>query len=277
MRFSKTGNITFCCDSSGDRRYIHRVAEVVCARYDGSGLRWQLPDSEQMWKLSLGGRAGVLGVTLDGRTCCVKLFYDRRLRTRIRVWLGFAKGRRAYANGLRLERVGVSCPKMWGYAERRPVGPVILVTELATRGSRLDLWAAEHPPGREAATALARFIRDMHDRGVFHIDLSARNILICPAEDRFEFLLLDYEDARFVRRVGRRTRLKNLHHLHERMAASIPLRTRLRFLRQYAGPDYRRYRDTLRRMLARSKRYRRLQQTLATKTDSVRSSSGQSL
>jgi len=104
--------------------------------------------------------------------------------------------------------------------------------------------------------ALARYLRNMHDHGVSHVDLSPRNILIRHAGAEAEFLLLDYEDARFARDLSYRKRLDNLHHLHERVAQLVPLRDRLRFLRAYAGPDYRLYRQALQPMMLRSTRNR---------------------
>ncbi len=247
MKLSKTDNILFCSNNADDLDYVRDVAEMVFARYDEASSPRQL--GKPLWMISTGGRAGVFGVTLGERTCCIKLFHDRRMQTRLRTWLGFAKGRRAYINGLHLARLGLACPQMWGYAERRPDGPALLITELVTCGQRLDLWAQKHTLERSVVTTLAQFIRNMHNRGVSHIDLSARNILICQNGSDLEFLLLDYEDARFARKVSRRTRLNNLHHLHERVFDYVPLRKRLQFLHVYAEQDYRAYRDALRSML----------------------------
>ncbi len=232
-----------------DRDYIREVCETVYASYSGGADRWQLVDTPQIWQISFGGRAGVVGVRVHGRVSCAKLFYDKRLRNPLRVALGLGKGRRAYRNGVRLGQLGVKCPQMWGYAERRPWGPGMIVTELIQDGKRLDHWIAEHGTSSALACALGRTLRDMHDKGVSHLDLSPRNILVRRCGDSFDFLLLDYEDARFSRQVSRRRRLENLHHLHERMIRLASVRERLRFLRAYAPPDYRAWRDTLRRML----------------------------
>lgn len=252
MELHKSGDIFFCSAEGHDLEYVRAVAEAVLARYDGRGPKWRPPESEWMWPVSLGGRAGVLGVRIDGRTSCVKLFYDERVRTKVRVALGASKGRRAYRHGLRLTEAGIPCPRMLGYAERRPFGPAVLVTELAADAVRFDLWAQKHAVAREVVVAMGRFVRRLHDRGISHADLSPRNILLRPTDPAGGFLLLDYEDARFGRRVSRRTRLNNLHHLHERVVGYVPLRARLHFLRTYAPEDYRATRDALRRMMAKS-------------------------
>lgn len=257
MRFHRANNLLFCSDDNDhDLDYIRAASELVLAHYSGEGHHWRPTDSDRLWRIFTGGRAGVVGVRLNGRVCCVKLFYDERLRTKLRVALGLAKGRRAYRNGLRLRRAGVNCPGMLGYAEQRPIGPVMVITELIDDGMRLDHWVTRHPIERQDLVALARYLRHMHDNGVSHVDLSPRNILIRHPGPNAEFLLLDYEDARFARCVSRRKRLDNLHHLHERTAKLVSLRDRLRFLHAYAGPDYRLYRQTLQLMMLRSTRNR---------------------
>ena len=252
MRFHKTGDILFCSRETCDLDYIRETAENIYTHYHGEGPQWHLAKSDEMWPMSFGGRAGVLGIKINGRITCVKLFYDERIRTKLRVALGGSKGRRAYRNGVCLEEAGIACPRMLGYAERRPVGPPMIVTELAEGYVRLDLWAIKHGVPRPIVLALARFIRNLHDRGVWHTDLSPRNILMDPSDPDGRFLLLDYEDARFGPQVSRRRRLDNLHHLHERVIGYVPLRDRLRFLRTYAPQDYRAFRDTLHRMIRKS-------------------------
>jgi tRNA A-37 threonylcarbamoyl transferase component Bud32 len=249
MRFHKADDFIYCCANDRDADYIRDVARMVYAGYHGDSSKWQLQDSPQMWRISLGGRAAVVGVRLRDRTCCVKLFYDERFQTRLRTRLGLSKGRRAYQSGLRLHQAGVNCPRMWGYAERRPSGPALIVTALANDCLRVDHWAVHHGLPRETVLALARFLRDMHHAGVSHVDVSPRNIMVRLVGERFEFFLLDYEDARFRAHVPRRTRLENLHHLHERVIQHVSLRDRLRFLREYAREDYRAYRDALRRKI----------------------------
>jgi len=254
MKLHKQDNLLFCSNDERDHDYVRAASQWVLSHYDGQGRHWRPTPSDQLWHVFFGGRSGVVGVRLDGRTCCVKLFYDERLRTKIRTALGFAKGRRAYRNGLRLHQARVKCPQIIGYAERRPFGPALVLSELIDDGMRLDHRARKHGVEPRSVVALARYIRKMHDRGVFHVDLSPRNILIRPDNGGAGFLLLDYEDVRFAHAVSRRIRARNIHHLHERMVPYLSLRDRVRFLRAYAEDDYDVYRDRLRQMIRKSKR-----------------------
>jgi len=248
-----TGTIHYQCCGNTDQDTLRRVTAEVLRHYDGCGETWQIPAESALWPISLGGRAGVVGVRLQDRVCCVKLFYDHRWMTRIRTWAGQAKAKSAYRHALRLQQVGVGCPSPLGYAEVRPWGPALLVTELIDDGMRLDHWIEAHGVSREGVNALACFLSHMHDRGVTHQDLSPRNILIRPSGTALEWLLLDYEDTRFADRVSEAARLDDLHHLHERVLMSVSLKDCLRCLRGYAGPDYEHYREKLNRRILNSR------------------------
>lgn len=233
-----------------DLQYVASVAEFVFRQYAGGLHRWKLCDSESIWKIHFGARAGVLGVDLNGRRCCVKLFYDERRQVKLRNSIGFSKAKRAFKKGLELEERGVACPEMVGYA----VGNnrlAVLVTELMDDAVQADLWIADHGSGNVLAEQLGSFLRKMHDAGVEHIDLSLRNMLIQPTDDSFDFFLLDYEDTRFGSRVTEKKRIENLHHMNERALTLVPLRYRLRFLRAYLGvEDIREWVGQLNRMIA---------------------------
>lgn len=253
MRFHKAG-VTMWCDENRDNlEYIQTLWQKAYGPDTERGGSWRRRLPAPFWEISFGDRAGVFGAKLNGRVSCVKVFYDERIRAKVRTLTGLSRGRRAYRNGLRLAHLGIACPEMWGCIERKPIGPTMLVTELIDDGMRLDHWIIEHGVAREVTLAVAKFIRNMHDRGVSHTDLSPRNILVRRGEQCLEFLLLDYEDARFRKHTSRRVRLDDLHHLHERMFYSVPLRERLRFLRAYAGCDYLPFRNKLARMIKRER------------------------
>ncbi len=253
MSESVPDTIHYACHHEADQRYLKRVTAEVLQSYDTRGAQWQVRPGPTLWPISLGGRAGVVGVRVQDRVCCAKLFYDRRWTTLLRTCLGRAKGKGAYHRALRLRQTGVSCPAPIGYAELRPWGPVLLVTELIADGHRLDHWIEANGTHRAGIDALARFLRAMHDHGITHQDLSPRNILVRSAGATCELYILDYEDTRFAARVSEKARLDDLHHLNERCLMAVGLRDRLRCLRGYAGPSYRRYREMLNQRMTASK------------------------
>ncbi len=226
------GKLVWSCHAH-DHSYINRVADHVLSAYLGGRYQWNLIDSDDMWKIHFGVSAAVVGIELEGRRCCVKLFYDDRLRTKLRTAIGFSKGRRAFRNGLRLQRHGINCPGMIGYAEKRPFGFSLLITELCDEAMRVDHWIQSEGVSRLFVRALAEFIRDMHLKGITHSDLSLRNILVNNNGGRFFFMLLDYEDSRFQQRVTRKQRIDDLHHFNERALKLVSLKEQLLFLKCY--------------------------------------------
>ena len=237
---------------SEDLTFVQAVAETVFEAYDGKGIKWVHPDGSNVWKINSGQRAGVVGVESNGRRCCAKLFYDRRIQACVRNALGFSKAKRAFNNACRLKTLGVGCPEMIGLARLGIFGPFILVAELCDDAVRVDHYIHRKEISTEGVINFASFVRWMHERGVSHIDFSLRNILMRSRAGQMEFLLLDYEDVRFSRNISRRTRIGNLHHMNERALKIIPLKWRLFFLREYLqGESVREWVDELNGMILR--------------------------
>jgi len=219
--------------SDKDRDWVSQAAQFVFSRYTGGLHKWDFSDTEEIWKISFGGRAGVLGVNVLGRCCCVKLYYDNRVHIKMRNRLGFSKARRAFRKGLELKRRGVLCPEMLGWAVDGKTGLALLVTELIYDADRVDKCIEKWQFAKGQIKILAEYIRNMHDSGVAHKDLSLRNIMAGQRNGRVNFWLLDYEDAEFSLETSQRQRVKNLHHLNERALSIMELKDRLYFLRYY--------------------------------------------
>ena len=218
--------------------WVYRVSKLVFSRYSGGLDKWNLPDSDEIWKIHFGKRAAVCGVNLSGRRCCVKLFYDNRAYIRFRNRLGFSKARRAYLKAIELKKRNVLCPEMLGWAVDKKTGLAILITELICEADRVDKFIEKHGSLTEQIIkSLAQFIRNMHDAGVAHSDLSPRNIMIGQRNERFCFWLLDCEDVSFSKKITRRQRLKNLHHLNERVLNTTGVKDRLLFLKFYLDDE----------------------------------------
>jgi tRNA A-37 threonylcarbamoyl transferase component Bud32 len=219
---------TFC---PGDRDFVSSVSETVFSSYDGRGRDWHPDPKSGIWPIHMAVRAGVVGIEQEGRRVCVKLFYDRSLKSRLRNLLRCSKAKKAWRCGLALVAGAVPVPGIIGYAEDGS-GTGLMITELVEDAVRLDIRIQQHGSTEPEAERLGQFIRRMHDAGVTHKDLSLRNILVRNGEGGF--LLLDYEDACFSKTVSEQDRLYNLHHLHERaIGAAVSEPVRRAFLAGY--------------------------------------------
>lgn len=237
-------------ENATDEGFVHSVCELVLDAYDGRGIEWKHPDRTDLWKINSGGRAGVVGVEMDGRRCCVKLFYDDRLRSALRNALGFSKARRSYENAIKLKSKGIGCPEMIGLA--KVGGLCLVVSELCDDAVRTDHYIIKQGASRELVKAFSRFVRAMHDAGIAHVDFSLRNTMV-ERKEGYSFLLLDYEDVRFGRPLSRKVRIDNLHHMNERAIQLVSLKWRLRFLRAYLdGESMRGWVEDLNNMLTQN-------------------------
>lgn len=152
---------------------------------------------------------------------------------RRRLWLvdgrTFVKegARGLWHNGFALETRGIPTPRLLACRGDRVVGEWI--------EGALPLW--EHLRARGVSRALvgrlARLVRQMHARGVFHRDLKANNILV-RGDDVW---VVDLDRVDFLRDVPRPARVLNLAQLNAAVGPPATPADRLRFFFAYAGRD----------------------------------------
>lgn len=116
---------------------------------------------------------------------------------------GFCEGLRTHRELRHLQRMaerGLPVPRVLAYGQERRAGfPTrsFLVQRLLVGAQDLDRWLAAHPagtPGRpRLLERLGALVARMHAVGVFHRDLSCRNILVC---DEHRLHLIDCPRAR---------------------------------------------------------------------------------
>jgi len=206
-----------------DRMLVQRAAEAVFTAYDGRGRDWcpeecALPERLggcRIHAMHMADRAGVVGIDVDGRRACGKLFYDPGIKGRLRRLLRCSKARKAFRHGERLMRTGIPVPGILGYAEGCS-GTGLLITDLVEEMDTVGTALQQHGASGELLRALGEFVRRMHDAGVAHSDLSPRNVLARHTSDGWSFILLDYEDATFHRAVPTRIREQDVEHMAER-------------------------------------------------------------
>lgn len=150
---------------------------------------------------------------------------------RRRLWVADPKtfvkeGARAnWPNAYALEIRGIPTPRLLAVEGDRVAGQwvegaVPLGDHLKSRGV-----------SREFLGRLARLVRRMHLRGVFHRDLKANNVLVRGDE----VYVVDLDRVDFPREVSRSGRVLNLAQLNAAVGAPVTKTDRLRFFLAYAG------------------------------------------
>lgn len=191
-----------------------------------------------LWAVHEGGRSTVYGAEVAGERYGIKLFTDNRLLTRARTFLGLAKGRRAFCNGIRAMEKNLPVPPVYAYAERRPFGPNLvimkllpaiqmnlLIEDMLERG--VDLTT--DPFFFQLVESFARFTRRLHANSVYHKDFSPRNVLVRQEGQHIRLELIDLEDMVFS---GSASDFKeNIDHFSKKMARYVNQATLDFFLR----------------------------------------------
>jgi len=88
---------------------------------------------------------------------------------------------------------------------------------------------------RAVSLKLAKLLAKMHDKGVFHRDLKASNLIVGEVQGTEEIFLMDLEDVRFKRKLSVREVVRNLTQLDQSSPKWVSRVTKLRFLASYLG------------------------------------------
>ncbi len=159
-----------------------------------------------IWEVHGGERSTVYGFNYSGKKYCVKVFTDRRIQTRLRTFFGWAKGRRAFKNGITAQRKNIPIPPVYAYAEQKPFGPTLLMMDFlpATQMNLIieDMVARNidlpsDPFFNSIIESFSKFTANLHRRSVCHSDFSPRNVLILREEENPGLKLIDLEDVFF--------------------------------------------------------------------------------
>ena len=131
----------------------------------------------------------------------------------------------AWRNGYALEIRSVPTPRMLAARDGRVAGEWI-------EGAR-PLWdhLKERGVSRPLLERLARVVRRMHQRGVFHRDLKANNVLV-RGEDVW---IIDLDRVEFRQDLSREERVFNLAQLNAAVGPPATKTDRLRFFFVYAA------------------------------------------
>jgi tRNA A-37 threonylcarbamoyl transferase component Bud32 len=232
----------FTVENSGRRRTYRRrdlqtgVLDEIAAGKNGNAT--VLSESQ-------GARSKAVRVTLDGKEKAyfVKEFSKPTIAQSLRAIFIGPRARRAYKAGHGLTVRGLETPEVKACTEGGKHD--LLITEFIEKGEPLDrlahrLFVADRLSEekgvllrqREFIRALADEIRRMHDAGVYHPDLKAKNILVTEEGSTWRFLFVDLADVRFTPPSTRRI-IKNLVQLNASIPYCIGDGLRARFFLRY--------------------------------------------
>jgi len=171
---------------------------------------------------------------------CVKQFIHSSWWDRFRRCFSRSKGYKAWlgGNGLRVRGVSSIAPFALLERDRKEGGwDSFLVMEAPMAGEEMDRFLCKGFPGsqgkRRFIEAFARWLTSLHQKGIYHLDMKACNILVSKKGEGWDFKLLDLEDVRFNERIDQKKLFKNLLQLNTSVPKYVTRTDRLRFLRAY--------------------------------------------
>ena len=155
-----------------------------------------------------------------------------------------SRGRREFDAAMKAFEKGLPVARPVAVAERRrcgfPVESIVATEEVPDARSVLLIWCecGANAVRRRLVRAVGKFVRSVHDRGLYHDDLAAAHILARPREGTeggWDFTLIDLMNSS-VGIVGSYARAKNLYQIMRSLSRQGMGRGgRFRMLKAYLG------------------------------------------
>jgi tRNA A-37 threonylcarbamoyl transferase component Bud32 len=181
----------------------------------------------------------------EGRTYFVKHYTTLTVKSRLQVLLRRSKAHKAWRFAQRLRQRSILTPNVIAFLQggswwRKP--ELYLVTEGIDGQTLREMVRASLPLAsrRGLIRAVAIFLAQLHDAGIYHGDFSAFNIIVeqdVQAPHGWLIYLIDLDAIRAANGISHRRQIKNLDELGRNFTrlAEVSTRERLRFLACYAG------------------------------------------
>lgn len=157
--------------------------------------------------------------TIDGLEVVVKRFKKPHLINQIAYsFFRPSKAQRSYEYALKLLGKGISTPSPIAYIEDKQTGLLkysyyICISE--SQKSHIRQQMLSEIAGKDFYKALARFIAELHNKGILDKDLSPGNVLFNEENGEFHFSLIDINRMRFLKKIPLKTRYKNFKRISE--------------------------------------------------------------
>ncbi len=189
-------------------------------------------------------RTAVTRVPCGAGWACVKEYRGAGAAEGIKGLVCGSRMRRAWRGAVRLAAKGVSAPELLAVlrrghraylATRYVEGSAPLKKLLPTRFAG-PLAGEELRAKRRLIRQLAAWLRAVHDKGIYHDDWSAKNILAAERDGDWAFYLLDFESLSARKGLTYRRRVKNLGQLAD-VPGGVTATDKMRFLVTYASGD----------------------------------------
>lgn len=131
-------------------------------------------------------------------------------------YLRHSKAFKSYHNALRLTQLGVTTPTPIAFLEERHF-TLFKRSYFLSRYTPYDFTMAhirdDQPIYKnDVLRAFARFTKELHDKGVWHEDYSAGNILVTKTQSSYHFCLVDINRMKFMP-ISTTLRMKNFNKL----------------------------------------------------------------
>lgn len=159
--------------------------------------------------------------TADGERWVVKRFQQPQgVQRLVYSFFRMPKAERAYRNALRLKEADIPTPEAVGYEIEKEglIKDSYLITRPADLSRDFYEFRYHDAAGYEdIIQGFAQLVAKMHQKGIYHLDLSPGNILFDKRNGHVQFAIIDINRMRFGKPVGIEDGCRNFCRLWGRM------------------------------------------------------------